>query len=188
MEKLNQTFAVRLPRRDESLTSGTLFLRLSIMMLPSRQRCSSPFVTLTLTVDSSFGTWQLFFFLCSSAVRHGGRFDSGLRSSSLLVRPVLGSLVVLTGKPHYGCLSILHGPTASIYAVIRHWLLLWVASFLFLGGSSLIFFRCKFNASGDRQVLVTSSLFLPKFYGSLPHFLNANKVAKENGVFHKICS
>ena len=34
---LNQTFAIQLPRWDESLTSGTLFLRLSIIMLPCRQ-------------------------------------------------------------------------------------------------------------------------------------------------------
>ena len=54
--------------------------------------------------------------------------------------------------------------------------------FPFLGGSSLIFFRCKFNASDDRQVLVTSSLFLPKFYGSLPHFLlNARWWLKKMG-------
>ena len=157
-------------------------------MLPCRQRCSS-YLSLSpccLTHPLELDSFSSFSVPAPSGVV--GVSDCGLCSSRLLIHPVLGSLVVLTGEPHYGCLSILHGPTASICAVTRHWLLLWVASFLFLGGSSLIFFRCKFNASGDRQVLVTSSLFLPKFYGSLAHFLNANKVAKENGVFHKICS
>lgn len=72
--KTQPDISIRLPRRDESLTSGTLFLRLSIIMLPCRQRCSSPIVTLAFMVDSTFGTWQLFFFLRSSAVRHGGYF------------------------------------------------------------------------------------------------------------------
>ena len=79
---LNQTFVIRLPRRDESLTSETLFLRLSIIMLPCRQRCSSYLslspccLTHPLELDSfsSFSVRQLFFFLRSSAVRRGGRF------------------------------------------------------------------------------------------------------------------
>lgn len=54
--KTQPDIAIQLPRRDESLTFGTLFLRLSIIVLPCRQRCSSPFVTLAFMVDSSFGT------------------------------------------------------------------------------------------------------------------------------------
>ena len=136
MGNLNQTFAVRLPRRDKSLTSGTLFLRLSIIMLPCRQRCSS-YLSLSpccLTHPLELDSFSSFLVPAPSDVV--GVSDCGLRSSRLLFHPVLGSLVVLTGEPHYGCLSILHGPTASIYAVTRHWLLLWVASFLFDAGYS----------------------------------------------------
>lgn len=106
--------AIQLPRRDESLTSSTLFLQLSIMLLPCRQRCSSPIVTLTLTVDSSFGTWQLFFFLRFSAVRHGGRFR--LRTVLFFVADSSCPWFVgrTDGETSLRMPGVLHGSTTSI--------------------------------------------------------------------------
>lgn len=112
--KTQPDISIRLPRRDESLTSGTLFLRLSIIMLPCRQRCSSPIVTLAFMVDSSFGTWQLFFFLRSSAVRHGGRF----RLRTVLFHVAVSSCPWFIDRTDWGTSlrmpGVLHGPTASI--------------------------------------------------------------------------
>ncbi len=50
--KTQPDISIQLPRRDESLTSGTLFLRLSIIMLPCRQCCYSP-ITLQLLSSHS---------------------------------------------------------------------------------------------------------------------------------------
>ena len=83
--------------------------------------------------------------------------DSGLCSSLLLILPVLGSFVVLTGKPHYGCLVFFMGLLhplccdASLIVVMG-------CLFPFLGGSALIFFLCKGSPSVIRQVPVARLL------------------------------
>ncbi len=69
--------------------------------------------------------------------------------------------------------------------------LLVVPSQQFFRAMLSLFFRCKFSASGVRQVPLCSTidsttLFLHKFFGSLPHFLAGRPRPKENGVFHKI--
>lgn len=102
--KTQPDISIRLPRRDESLTSGTLFLRLSIMMLHCRQRCSS---YLSLSTSWLTHPLELDSFSSFSVPAPSGMVDvsdCGQRSSRLLILPVLGSLEVLMGKPHYGCL------------------------------------------------------------------------------------
>ena len=156
------------------------------MLLPCRQRCSS-YLSLSpccLTHPLELDSFSSFSVPAPSGVV--GVSDCGLCSSRLLIHPVLGSLVVLTGEPHYGCLSILHGPTASICAVTRHWLLLWVASFFFDAGLHSYFSFAKVAQASFVKYQSHGSLFLLKFSSSLPHFL-LNGTPKENGVFRKIC-
>lgn len=76
--------------------------------------------------------------------------------------------------------------TYGIHYAKRHWLLLWVASFLFDAGLHSYFFFAKVAQASIVKYQSHGSLFLLKFSSSLPHFL-LNGTPKENGVFRKIC-